>query len=165
LKKRVTSLYVATCNNYVQASKQSTIYRHYLQGGPYGRGLHRNELLLRRTHNSGDVSKLAPAIANYASKSSFMTWTLHLKGEEVFGSTNRSANFSPRANDELHKPNRINFSCPHVTIFACYPNTVDNLPWVTMCCANYDSYTFSRWHSGQWDYLWGWCLAYWLAPS
>jgi hypothetical protein len=64
---------------------------------------------LRRAHVSRDVSKLVVAIAYYAYESLFTTWILHLEGKEVFGSAKCSTNFSPRADDKLHRPNQVNF--------------------------------------------------------
>jgi hypothetical protein len=29
-----------------------------------------------------------------------------------------------------------------------------------VCCVY-----FLKWHNNQWDYMWGWPLAYWLVPS
>jgi hypothetical protein len=58
LRKCSTSFYTVICNDYVWAFKQSTLYQHYLQGGPFEHGLDRNELLLRRAHVSKDVSNL-----------------------------------------------------------------------------------------------------------
>jgi hypothetical protein len=75
----------------------------------------------------GDISKFVATIANFAFGSSFMTLIPHLEGEEVFGSTKRSADFLPRANNELHRPKHVKFSCPHVVIPTCHPNSVNNL--------------------------------------
>jgi hypothetical protein len=98
-----------------------------LQGSPFGKGPDRNELLLRRAHFSRDVSKLATIIANYTSEFLLTTRTFHLEGEEVFGFAKCGVDFSPSANDELHRPNHINFSHPHVAILAFQPSSVDDL--------------------------------------
>jgi hypothetical protein len=45
----------------------------------------------------------------------------------MFGYTKHGANVSPGANDESHRPNRVNFFRPHVVVFTCQPNSVDNL--------------------------------------
>ncbi len=74
-----------------------------------------------------DIPKLATSITNFAFRSLFMTLTPHLKGEEVFGSAMHSVNFSPRANNELHKPSHVKFSCPHVVVLVYHPNSVDDL--------------------------------------
>jgi hypothetical protein len=55
---------------------------------------------------SGDIFKLVETIVNYVSESSSMTRTFHLEGGGVFSFVNHS----PRVDDELHKPNHINFS-------------------------------------------------------
>jgi hypothetical protein len=56
-----------------------------------------------------------------------MTLTPQLEGEEVFGFAMHNVNFSPRANNELHRPNHVKFFCLHVVVLACYPNSVNNL--------------------------------------
>jgi hypothetical protein len=61
-------------------------------------------------HLSKDVLKLAITIANYASRSSFMTRTPHMKGEEVFGSAKHNIDFSLRVDDESQRFDYINFS-------------------------------------------------------
>jgi hypothetical protein len=71
LRKCSTSLYIMICDDYVRAFKQSTLYQHYLQGGPFRHGLDRNESLLTKAHVSKDVSKLIAAIANYVFRTSF----------------------------------------------------------------------------------------------
>ncbi len=120
-------LYTTTCDNYVQAFKESTIYWHYLWRGLSRKGLDRNELLLRRAHFSRDISKFVATIANFAFGSSFMTPIPHLKGEEVFGSTKHSVDFLPKASNKSHRPNHVKFSCPYVAIPTCHPNNVNNL--------------------------------------
>jgi hypothetical protein len=82
---------------------------------------------LRRAYFSKDVSKLVATIANYASKFSFTAWTPCLEGEEVFGFAKQSADFSPRVDDESHRPNHVNFSHPRVVIPTCHPNNVGDL--------------------------------------
>ncbi len=44
-----------------------------------------NKLLLKWAHLLKDLAKLVATIANYASRSSFMTWTPPIKGEKVCG--------------------------------------------------------------------------------
>ncbi len=90
-----------------------------MQGGPSGKGFDTNELLLKRAHVLRDVSKLAIVVVNYVSRSSFMTRTLHLEGEEVFVSTKCNVDFSLGVNDELHRLDCMNFSYHHVAILTC----------------------------------------------
>jgi hypothetical protein len=73
LRKCSTSLYIVTCDNYVRTFKQSTLYQHYLQGGPFRHGLDRNELLLKKAHVLRDASKHTIVIANYAFRTSCIT--------------------------------------------------------------------------------------------
>jgi hypothetical protein len=73
-----------------------------LQGGLSGKGLDRNELLLK-AHFLGDVSKLMVVVANYTFGFLITTWTLHLEGRASFGSTKCGVNFSPSVDDELHR--------------------------------------------------------------
>jgi hypothetical protein len=72
-------------NDYIQAFKESTLYRQYLQGGLFGHGPDRNEFLLRKAQESSDPYRLAATMANYTFGSSFFYYTSHLKGEEVLG--------------------------------------------------------------------------------
>jgi len=38
------------------------------------------------------------------------------------------------ADDKSHKPDRINFSCPHVTVPTCQPDNIDNLSVLESPC-------------------------------
>ncbi len=60
-----------------------TLYQHYLRGGPFGHGLDKNGLLLKRAHVLGDLTKLMVVIANYAFESLLMTQIPHPRSEEV----------------------------------------------------------------------------------
>jgi len=73
-------------------------------------------------------------VANYIFRYSFTTQTPHLEGEATFGSAKRGANFLPSVDDESHKPNCINFSCPRVVILAYQPISVDNLSILGLPC-------------------------------
>jgi hypothetical protein len=66
-----------------------------------------------KAHASRDVPKLATIVANFIFRSLFMTLTPHFEGEEVFGSAMHSVNFSPKENNELHRPDHVKFSYPH----------------------------------------------------
>jgi hypothetical protein len=67
-------------DDYIQAFKQSTLYKEYLQIGLSGHGFNRNELLLRRAQWSNDLAKLVIIVANYTSRSSFFNYAPHLEG-------------------------------------------------------------------------------------
>jgi hypothetical protein len=88
LRKRSTYLYTVTFDDYIHAFKQFTLYKQYLQGGPFGHGPDTNELLLRRTQGSSDPTKLITVVANYTYELSFTNHLPHLKGEEVLGLLN-----------------------------------------------------------------------------
>jgi hypothetical protein len=80
-----------------------------------------------KAHALKDVPKLATIVANFVFRSLFMTLIPHLEGEEVFGFAMHNVNFSPKTNNELHRPGHVKFSCPHVVVLACHPNNVDDL--------------------------------------
>jgi hypothetical protein len=74
-----------------------------------------------------DAAKLMIIIANYAFKFSFTTWIPHLQGEKVFGLAKHNTNYFLEVNDESHRPNHINISCPHVVVGPNQPNTMDKM--------------------------------------
>jgi hypothetical protein len=53
--KRGACLYVATSDDYVRTFKQSTLYFHFKQGGQPGQGPNKNQLLLCKTTQFGDL--------------------------------------------------------------------------------------------------------------
>jgi hypothetical protein len=64
-----------------------------------------NGLLLKWVDLSRDLTKLVATIVNYAFKALFMTWTLQINGEKVFGLAKCNANYSSRANYDFHRAN------------------------------------------------------------
>jgi hypothetical protein len=66
-------------------------------------------------------------MANYMSESSFFRYTLHLKGEEVFGSTKQPADCLPSVNNDFHWLDRVNFFHPQVIIHVVQRNVVMNV--------------------------------------
>jgi len=70
------SMYTVTCDDYVWAFNESTLYQHYVRRGPFRKGLDKIELFFRKAHFSGDVSKLVATATNYTSKSLF-TMQIH----------------------------------------------------------------------------------------
>jgi hypothetical protein len=88
-------LYIATCNDYVQVFKQTTLYYHFKKGAPLGQGLDRNEFLLCKITQFGDSNQLEDAILKYALGSSFITKITHMEREEIFGSCKRKPNLLP----------------------------------------------------------------------
>jgi hypothetical protein len=98
-----------------------------------------------------NVSKLVATITNYVSRSSFTTWTSHLKGEKLLGFVKHNANFLPSMDDESHRPNHVNFFHPRAVVLACHPNNVNDLHIHGSSCVtqNMFFYIFSKWHSGR----------------
>jgi len=72
-------------------------------------------------------ARLVAAMAYYMSESSFTNWLLHFKGEEVFGSAERSINFPPNIDNDSHHPNCVKFFCPRIIVLAVEPNIMDNV--------------------------------------
>ncbi len=83
-----------------------------MRGGLAGHGLDRNELLLKKAQQLSDLARLAIVMANYMSESSFSRYTLHLKGEEVFGSAKQPVDCFPSVNNDFHWLDRVNFFHP-----------------------------------------------------
>jgi hypothetical protein len=114
-------------DDYIRAFKQSTLYRQYLQGGPSHHGIDRKELLLRKAWRSSDLVRLVAIMANYMFRSSFTNCLPHLEGEKVFGSSKWLADCPLGANNNSHRPNRVNFFHPQITIPIAEPNEVDDV--------------------------------------
>jgi hypothetical protein len=125
-----------TLDDYVWAFKQSTLYIQYLWGGPSSHGLDRNEFLLKRAQQSNDPIRLVIIVANYTFGSSFFSRALHLKGEEVFGSTKWHVDCPFYANNDLHRLNRVNFFHPWITILIVQPNVVENVGMKHLPCGS-----------------------------
>jgi hypothetical protein len=66
-------------------------------------------------------------MANYTSISSFLYRTLHLEREEVFRFAKQPVNCPLGEDNDFHRPNRVNFFRPQVTILAIQPNVVENV--------------------------------------
>jgi hypothetical protein len=66
-------------------------------------------------------------MANYTSICSFLYRALHLKGEEVFRFVKQLVNCPLGEDNDFHRPNRVNFFRPQVTILAIQPNVVENV--------------------------------------
>ncbi len=88
-------MYIATCYDYVQVLKQTTLYYHFNKGGSLGQGPGKNELLLGKITQFGDSKQLEDAILKYSLGSSFITKIVHMEGEEILGSCNGKLNLLP----------------------------------------------------------------------
>ncbi len=85
-----------------------------MQGGPFGHGFDKNELVIFVKEGSRVKYpiKFAAVVTNYMSDSSFTNYLPHLEGEEVFGSSKQLANCPPSVNNDSHCPNDVNFFHP-----------------------------------------------------
>ncbi len=90
--------------------------------------------MLRRAQQSNHPTKIVVVVANFTSKSSFFYYTLHFKGEEVFGSTKQPANCLRGVNNEFHHPYHVNFSRAQITVIVVQPNVVENVGMQQLPC-------------------------------
>jgi hypothetical protein len=102
----------------------------------------------------GDPTKLGRVVVNYAFRS--------LSIEEVFSSTKHYDDYSLEENYDLHRLDHINFSHPYVAIPPSQPDSVNDLHVHGPSCSftYYVSYSFSRWVSGEKNYMWKWLVEY-----
>jgi hypothetical protein len=114
--KRGSDLFVATCDDWVQAFMQMTNYRAYLCGGPSGKGPSKEDLKLKRAMASGDGKKIADALSEMPGAEDVCTRIPHLEGEEVFGSSKRKLDLPIGSEGDSHRPDKVNFSHPRVQI-------------------------------------------------
>jgi hypothetical protein len=98
-----------------------------LQGNPFGHGLDKNELLLRRAQGLSGPIRFVTTMANYMFESSFTNHLSHLEGKDIFGYAKQLANCPPNANKDSHHPNHVNFSHPRITIPTVEPNMVEDI--------------------------------------
>ncbi len=99
-------------NDYICAFKKSTLYRQYLQGGPFGHGPDGNELLLRKARGSSDLTRLATSNGKLHIWIVFINHIPHLEWEEVFGSSQQPTDSPLGTNNDSHHPNHVNFFRP-----------------------------------------------------
>ena len=109
-------LYVANVDNYIRAFLQVVAYYQYLKGGIGRLSLSEEELRFRSTQchakQTGNPSKLKKALLDMPRVDEFCTRDPHYKGAEVFSSQERKLDMPIRPNNEIHKPDTFNFSCP-----------------------------------------------------
>jgi hypothetical protein len=107
----------------------TTLYQHYLWGGPFGHGADRNELLLKRAHVLKDVIKLVTIMANYAFDPHLWhrIFTSRLEGEEVFGLAKHNTVCYLWADDNSHRFNHVNFFYPYVIVPPIQPNIINHI--------------------------------------
>ena len=109
-------LYVAAVDDYINAFLQVVAYYQFSKGGTSGVGPSKEELKLRfaqcRVEQTRDPGVLQKALLDMRGVVEFCTRNPHLKGAKVFRSQKRKSDTSIRANNETHRPDTVNFSCP-----------------------------------------------------
>ncbi len=109
-------LYVATVDDYIRAFLQVVNYYQYLKGDVGGTGPSKQELKLRmaerRAQKTGDPKVLKDPMLDMPGADEFCTRDPHMAGEEVFGSLKRTPDLPLGADDESHRPDKVNFSHP-----------------------------------------------------
>ena len=109
-------LYVATVDDYIRAFLQVVNYYQYLKGDVGGTGPSKQELKLRmaerRAQKTGDPKVLKDPMLDMPGADEFCTRDPHMAGEEVFGSMKRRLDLPLGADDESHRPDKVNFSHP-----------------------------------------------------
>jgi hypothetical protein len=69
-------------------------------------------MLLKKAQGLNDPIRLVEVMANYTFGSSFINCLLHLEGEKVFGFSKQLTNCPPSVDNDSHRSNHVNFSCP-----------------------------------------------------
>jgi hypothetical protein len=109
-------LYVATVDDYIRAFLQVVNYYQFLKGDCGGTGPSKEELKLRmaerRARKTGDPRILQDPMLNMPGADEFCTRDPHMPGEEVFGTLKRKPDLPLGAEEESHRPDRVNYSHP-----------------------------------------------------
>jgi hypothetical protein len=82
---------------------------------------------MKRAKRFSDLAILVIVVTNYTSRFSVFYCTLHLEGEEVFGSAKEPTDYPLGVNNDSHDPNHVNFYHPQTTIIATQSNIVGNV--------------------------------------
>jgi hypothetical protein len=72
-------------------------------------GVDKNELLLHKTTQYGDLKQLADAVLKYSPKLVYIIRIAHMEGEEVFGFCKQKVNLALGSKGDSHRHNRVNF--------------------------------------------------------
>jgi hypothetical protein len=78
----------------------------------------------RRVKQTGNPSVLEDPMLDMPGAEEFCTRVPHMSGEEVFGSTKRKADLPLGAEEESHRPDKVNFSHPRGSGCAVKAHTV-----------------------------------------
>jgi len=82
---------------------------------------------MKKAKQFSDLAILVIVVTNYTSRFSFFYCTLHLEGEEVFGSAKEPTDYPLGVNNDSHDPNHVYFFHSQITIIAAQSNIVGNV--------------------------------------
>ena len=109
-------LYVATVDDFVRGFLQVVNFYQFLKGDVGGTGPSKKELKLqmaeRRAKITGNPMVLEDPMLEMPGADEFCTRQPRMAGEEVFGSIKRKADLPLGAEEESHRPDKVNFSHP-----------------------------------------------------
>jgi hypothetical protein len=115
-------LYVATVDDFVRAFLQVVNYYQFLKGDVGGTGPTKKELKLRMAKRKAKQTcnplVLQDPILDMPGADEFCTRVPRMAGEEVFGSLKRKADLPLGAEEESHRPDKVNFSHPRGSVRA-----------------------------------------------
>jgi hypothetical protein len=122
-------LYVATVDDFVRGFLQVVNYYQFLKGDVGGTGPTKKELKLRlaerRAKQTGNPLVLEDPMMDMPGAEEFCTRVPCMAGEEVFGSTKRKADLPLGAEEESHRPDKVNFSHPRASSRAVRTRSTD----------------------------------------
>ena len=111
-----SDLYVATVDDYVRGFLQVVNYYQFLKGDVGGTGPSKKELKLRMAERlakkTGNPKVLKDPMLDMPGADEFCTREPVLAGAEVFGSQKRKADVPIGADEESHRPDKVEFSHP-----------------------------------------------------
>jgi hypothetical protein len=109
-------LYVAIVDDFVRGFLQVVNYYQFLKGDIGGTCPTKKELKLRmaerRVKQTGNPLVLEDPMLDMPGAEDFYTRVPRMAGEEVFGSSKRKADLPLGAEEESHRPDKVNFSYP-----------------------------------------------------
>jgi hypothetical protein len=122
-------LYVATVDDFVRGFLQVVNYYQFLKGDVGGTGPTKKELKLRlaerRAKQTGNPLVLEDPMMDMPGAEGFCTRVPCMAEEEVFRSTKRKADLPLGAEEESHRPDKVNFSHPRASSRAVRTRSTD----------------------------------------
>ena len=111
---KISNVYHATLDDYARAALQSFFYFNYLRGGLSGIGPSRNELQLHLASHKANSKRAVKLLEQVTAEAGVNIRIPHLKGETIFGSTNRKLDLPLGDDSESHRYDRVNFIIPKI---------------------------------------------------